>query len=66
MFIHQNVCFVLWRWCQDKALDCAIREMEPEFSADKFAPDAADLCRRLLDKDPSSRLGAHGGSFFAE
>ena len=46
---------------QDKALDCAIRQMEPEFSPDDFTTDAADLCRRLLDKDPTSRLGAHGG-----
>ena len=35
--------------------------MEPEFDPIMFPPDAADLCRRLLDKDPASRLGAHGG-----
>jgi len=36
--------------------------MEPEFDPEIFAPDAADLCRRLMDKDPKLRLGAHGGS----
>lgn len=45
---------------KDKALDVAIREMEPEFNPDLFAPDAADLCRRLMDKDPKTRLGARG------
>ena len=57
--IH-SPCAKLFQF-QDKALDCAIREMDPEFDPENFAPDAADLCRRLLDKDPASRLGAHGG-----
>lgn len=35
--------------------------MEPDLSTERFTPDAADLCRRLLDKDPCSRLGARGG-----
>lgn len=35
--------------------------MEPDLSSDHFTSDAADLCRRLLDKNPKSRLGAHGG-----
>lgn len=35
--------------------------MDPEFDPATFPTEAADLCRRLLDKDPTSRLGAHGG-----
>lgn len=35
--------------------------MNPEFDPATFPADAADLCRRLLDKDPTSRLGANGG-----
>jgi hypothetical protein len=35
--------------------------MEPDFNPDIFTPDAADICHRLLDKDPVSRLGAKGG-----
>ncbi|CAB9512815.1 RAC family serine/threonine-protein kinase homolog [Seminavis robusta] len=45
-----------------KAIDIAIREWEPELNPEVFPPDAADLCRRLFDKDPTARLGAHGGS----
>lgn len=47
---------------QDKALDIAIREMEPVFAPEDFPPVAADLCQRLLDKDPTTRLGARGGA----
>jgi serine/threonine protein kinase len=36
--------------------------MDPELNPEIFAPDAADICRRLLDKNPTTRLGAKGGS----
>jgi beta-adrenergic-receptor kinase len=45
---------------KEKAIDCATLEMDPEFSSDKFEPDAADLCRRLLDKSENTRLGVSG------
>ena len=45
---------------KEKAIDCATLEMEPELSSDRFEPDAADLCRRLLDKDEKTRLGYSG------
>lgn len=34
--------------------------MEPEFNPRKYDEDAADLCRRLLDKDETTRLGYDG------
>jgi hypothetical protein len=34
--------------------------MDPEFDPEKFDPEAADLCRRLLDKNHRTRLGANG------
>jgi len=43
-----------------KALDCALLEMEPVLHPSKFDDDLADLCRRLLDKDPTTRLGNNG------
>jgi len=45
---------------KEKAIDCATQEMDPEFNPDKFEPAAADLCRRLLDKNHLTRLGANG------
>jgi len=45
---------------KDKAIDCATQEMEAVFSPEKFDPEAADLCRRLLDKNNKTRLGANG------
>mmetsp|Transcript_14430 Transcript_14430/g.33336 ORF Transcript_14430/g.33336 Transcript_14430/m.33336 type:complete len:141 (-) Transcript_14430:186-608(-) len=33
--------------------------MEPKFDHEKFEPDAADLCRRLLDKNEKTRIGSH-------
>jgi serine/threonine protein kinase len=45
---------------KEKAIDCATLEMDPEFDPDMFEPDAADLCRRLLDKNEKTRLGAGG------
>jgi hypothetical protein len=35
-------------------------EMDPVLSESVFAPDAADLCRRLLEKDEKTRLGTNG------
>jgi hypothetical protein len=34
--------------------------MHPEFPESLFEPDAADLCRGLLDKNENNRLGANG------
>jgi beta-adrenergic-receptor kinase len=45
---------------KEKAIDCATLEMDPKFPPEKFDPDAADLCRRLLDKNEKTRLGANG------
>lgn len=45
---------------KEKAIDYATLEMTPEFPDSIFEPDAADLCRRLLDKDENTRLGAKG------
>jgi beta-adrenergic-receptor kinase len=45
---------------KEKAIDFATLEMDPKFPPDKFDPDAADLCRRLLDKNEKTRLGANG------
>merc|ERR1719296_175992 len=42
------------------AVDCALLEMEPVLHPSKFDDDLADLCRRLLDKDPKKRLGCDG------
>ena len=47
---------------KEKAIDFATLEMEPEFSPEKYEPDAADLCRRLLDKNEKRRLGYNGCS----
>lgn len=45
---------------QEKAIDHATLEMNPEFPDALFERDAADLCRRLLDKNEKTRLGTHG------
>jgi hypothetical protein len=34
--------------------------MDPQFPDDKFEPEAADLCSRLLDKNEKTRLGSSG------
>ena len=34
--------------------------MQPEFDSKFFNENAADICRRLLDKDEKTRLGANG------
>lgn len=47
---------------KEKAYDCATLEMEPEFDEERFEPDAADLCRRLLNKDCKKRLGYNGAN----
>jgi beta-adrenergic-receptor kinase len=44
---------------KDKAIDRATLEMDPVFD-DYFDDDARDICFRLLDKDPQTRLGANG------
>jgi hypothetical protein len=35
--------------------------MEPSFDSDRFDEDAADLCRKLLDKNEKTRLGTTNG-----
>jgi len=45
---------------QEKAIDCATLEMNPEFKREKYSEEAEDICRRLLDKDKDTRLGANG------
>ena len=47
---------------KEKAIDFATLEMVPEFPPEKFEPDAADLCQRLLDKNENRRLGYNGCS----
>jgi len=44
---------------KDKAIDRATLEMDPVFD-DYFDDEARDICFRLLDKDPLTRLGANG------
>ena len=34
--------------------------MHPEFDSEKFSENAADFCRRLLDKNEATRLGFNG------
>jgi serine/threonine protein kinase len=45
---------------KEKAIDHATLEMDPEFPPDKFDTDAADLCRKLSDKNEKTRLGYRG------
>ena len=45
---------------KEKAIDCATLEMQPEFDSKFFNEDAADMCRRLLDKNEHTRLGVNG------
>jgi beta-adrenergic-receptor kinase len=44
---------------KDKAIDLAIKEMEPEFDS-SFDNDLKDLIQKLLIKDGKTRLGAQG------
>lgn len=43
-----------------KAIDCALLEMEPVLHPSKFDDELANLCKRLLDKNPETRLGNNG------
>mmetsp|Transcript_28016 Transcript_28016/g.44065 ORF Transcript_28016/g.44065 Transcript_28016/m.44065 type:complete len:685 (+) Transcript_28016:193-2247(+) len=45
---------------KEKAIDYATLEMTPQFDSSIFSKDAADICLRLLDKTPKTRLGANG------
>lgn len=45
---------------KEKAIDYATLEMHPEFDPKKFSDDAADICKRFLDKNEATRLGANG------
>ena len=50
----------MFRYFQEKAIDHATLEMIPELPEGIFESDAADLCRRLLDKNEKTRLGSSG------
>ena len=57
--------YIIWfffflRCVQEKAIDHATLEMNPELPEGLFELEAADLCRRLLDKDEKRRLGTNG------
>ena len=41
----------------EQAIDLAIQEMEPYFDSKTFDDVTRDLCLRLMDKEPESRLG---------
>mmetsp|Transcript_8545 Transcript_8545/g.21346 ORF Transcript_8545/g.21346 Transcript_8545/m.21346 type:complete len:678 (-) Transcript_8545:220-2253(-) len=45
---------------KERAIDYATLEMNPEFPDSIFEADAGDLCRRLLEKNEKTRLGANG------
>jgi serine/threonine protein kinase len=46
---------------REKAIDLAIREMEPEYE-ETISPEAIDLIQSLLKKNPNERLGSNGGA----
>jgi len=48
---------------KEKAINYAIMEMEPPFDPFSFTTSALDLCRKLLDKNPETRLGVKGCEF---
>ena len=54
------VTHTLFSCPQEKAIDHATLEMHPEFPESLFDSDAADLCKRLLEKNEKVRLGANG------
>ena len=45
---------------KSKAIDAATLEMDPKFDPENFDPGAVDLCTKLLDKEPTTRLGYNG------
>ena len=45
---------------KDKAIDAAIVEMEPEYNSSFCDPLVIDFCKKLLDKNGKTRLGANG------
>lgn len=45
---------------KEKAIDCATLEMDPIFDRKRYDEDAADLCRKLLEKNEKTRLGTNG------
>mmetsp|Transcript_2721 Transcript_2721/g.4948 ORF Transcript_2721/g.4948 Transcript_2721/m.4948 type:complete len:629 (+) Transcript_2721:97-1983(+) len=44
----------------EERIDAAVLEMEPDFSDSRFDENSASLCRALLAKDSSQRLGSGG------
>ncbi len=50
----------------DVAIDKATMEMEVEYPPDIFSPDTIDLLRKLLERDPSKRLGTKNASEIRE
>lgn len=45
---------------KEKAIDYATLEMHPVFESKRYSEIAADICRRLLDKNAHTRLGVNG------
>jgi serine/threonine protein kinase len=45
---------------QEKALDYSTLYMTPPFESKKYTEESIDLCKRLLDKNPDTRLGSKG------
>jgi len=45
---------------KEKAIDCAILEMEPALVSSNFDEDSLDLCNKLLEKDETIRIGVNG------
>lgn len=47
---------------KEKAIDHATLEMQPDLPPERYDENAADICRQLLDKNPTTRMGAKTGS----
>jgi beta-adrenergic-receptor kinase len=45
---------------KEKALDYSTLYMTPPFESKKYSEESIDLCKRLLDKNPDTRLGSKG------
>lgn len=56
-----NFGFELGHQTKEAAIDCATLEMEPEFDSNLFDVHAADLCKQLLNKDETTRVGTANG-----
>ena len=50
----------MFSFVQEKAIDYATIHMEPQLGEKYFNESAADICRLLLNKNPTIRLGSKG------